>query len=87
MLIAMACLPLRAQNTEATVLGTVKDSSGAVVAGATVLLTNEGTSVQRTATTDGNGDYRFTGVQIGSYRLAYRGGRVSRRKSFLNSIC
>ena len=51
---------LQAQNTEATVLGTVKDPSGAAVAGATVQLTNQGTNSQRTATTDENGDYRFT---------------------------
>jgi len=61
---------LRAQNTEATVLGTVKDPSGSVVAGATVQLTNQGTSLQRSATTDKNGDYRFTGIEIGSFRLS-----------------
>jgi len=32
----------RAQNTEGTILGTVKDPSGAVVAGATVRLKNQG---------------------------------------------
>ncbi|MGD0135442.1 MAG: carboxypeptidase-like regulatory domain-containing protein [Bryobacteraceae bacterium] len=60
---------LLAQNTEATVLGTVKDPSGSVVAGASVHLNNQGTSAQRTATTDVNGDYRFTGVDIGAYVL------------------
>jgi len=60
---------LPAQNTEATVLGTVKDPSGAVVAGATVRLTNQGTNVKRSATTDRNGDYRFSGIEIGSYTL------------------
>ena len=61
---------LRAQNTEATVLGTVKDPSGAVVAGAMVRLKNQGTSIERMETTDKNGDYRFSGVEIGSYTLA-----------------
>ncbi len=61
---------LPAQNTEATVLGTVKDPSGAVVAGATARLKNQGTSIERTETTDKNGDYRFSGVEIGSYTLA-----------------
>ena len=64
-----SCLFLRAQNTEATVLGTVKDASGSVVAGATVQLNNQGTSAQRSTTTDSNGDYRFTGVAIGTYVL------------------
>jgi hypothetical protein len=60
---------LRAQNTEATVLGTVRDPSGSVVAGATVQLSNQGTGANRSATTDSNGDYRFSGVEIGSYVL------------------
>ena len=48
LLIAIASsLSLQAQNTEATVLGTVKDPSGSVVAGATVQLTNQGTGVER----------------------------------------
>ena len=69
-LIVMASsLSLRAQNTEATVLGTVKDASGALVAGAAVQLNNQGTSAQRSATTDANGDYRFSGVEIGTYVL------------------
>jgi hypothetical protein len=62
-------IALWAQNTEATVLGTVKDPSGSVVAGAAVQLSNQGTGANRSATTDSNGDYRFSGVEIGSYVL------------------
>lgn len=70
LLIAIASsLTLQAQNTEATVLGTVRDPSGSVVAGATVQLSNQGTGSNRSATTDSNGDYRFSGVVIGSYVL------------------
>ncbi len=61
---------LRAQNTEGTILGTVKDPSGAVVAGATVRLKNQGTGAERTTTTDTNGDYRFTNAIVGSYVLS-----------------
>ena len=61
---------LRAQNTEGTVLGTVKDPSGAVVAGATVHLRNQGTGAERSAVTDMNGDYRFTNSEVGSYVLS-----------------
>ncbi|MBV9771087.1 MAG: carboxypeptidase regulatory-like domain-containing protein, partial [Bryobacterales bacterium] len=60
---------LRAQNTEATVLGTVRDPSGSVVAGAMVQLRNVGTSAQHTTTSDANGDYRLLGVEIGTYVL------------------
>ncbi len=69
LLIAAISGSLPAQNTEATVLGTVKDPSGAVVAAATVQLTNQGTNAQRSTTTDKNGDYRFSGVEIGAYTL------------------
>jgi hypothetical protein len=63
-------LPVRAQNTEASVLGTVKDPSGSAVAGAMVHLNDLGTGAQRNATTDANGDYRFSGVEIGTYVLS-----------------
>jgi hypothetical protein len=60
---------LQAQNTAATVLGTVKDPSGLGVAGAKVELVNEGTNAKRTATTDSGGDFRFSGVEVGAYLL------------------
>lgn len=58
------------QSETATVLGTIKDSNGAVIAGAAVTLTNRGTSIASTTTTDGNGDYQFSGVRIGDYSIA-----------------
>jgi hypothetical protein len=61
---------LRAQNIEGTVLGTVKDPSGAVVSGARLHLKNQGTGAERTTTTDANGDYRFTNAPVGSYVLS-----------------
>ena len=44
-----------AQVTTADLVGTIKDSSGAVVPGVTVALTNEATGVSRSATTSGAG--------------------------------
>ena len=48
---------LQAQSTFGTILGTVKDVTGAVVPGATITLTNKGTTAQRTATSDGSGEF------------------------------
>ncbi|MGA8151821.1 MAG: TonB-dependent receptor [Terriglobales bacterium] len=52
-----------------TVLGTVTDPSGAVVAGAAVTLRNVGTGNTFSATTDQYGQYNFLVVPVGSYEL------------------
>src|ERR1700675_623740 len=49
--------------------GYVKDQSGATVAGATVTLINQGTNIKRATTTDGEGAYLFSLVEVGSYQL------------------
>jgi hypothetical protein len=58
----------RAQNT-ADVVGTVTDTSGAVVPGATVTLTNTGTNITQTTEASGSGDYAFALVQVGAYSV------------------
>jgi hypothetical protein len=61
--------PLRAQSTFGTVLGTVKEVSGAVVPGAAVSLTNVGTNAKRSTITNDSGSFEFTNVEVGSYKL------------------
>jgi hypothetical protein len=53
-LILMAATPSAtfAQAVTGTLLGTVKDSTGAVIAGAKVTVTNEGTGFTRTVVSD-----------------------------------
>ncbi len=58
-----------AQFETATVLGTVKDATGAVLPNATVTLRNTGTGVTATSRTDENGDYQFFNVRIGVYQV------------------
>jgi len=58
------------QSTFGTVLGTVKEPSGAVVAGAKVSLTNSGTNALRSTVTDQSGNFQFTNVEVGSYTLS-----------------
>jgi len=53
----------------ARLTGTVKDQSGGAIVGATVTLTNEGTNISRTTKTDGEGNYLFSLVAVGTYRL------------------
>jgi hypothetical protein len=66
-LVAALLLPAiaHAQFDAATVLGTVRDSSGAVVPGATVTLTNASTGITATALSDEHGNYQFLNVRIG----------------------
>jgi hypothetical protein len=47
--------------------GTVKDTSGAVIPGAKVTLTNKGTSFSISTTTNAEGFYIFTPIRIGAY--------------------
>ncbi|MDM7923840.1 MAG: TonB-dependent receptor [Pyrinomonadaceae bacterium] len=58
-----------AQGTTSRMTGTVTDSSGAAVAGATVTLTNEGTNTSFTATTNSSGVYVFDLIQPGTYTV------------------
>ena len=53
----------------ASVTGTVQDSSGAEIPGATVTLTNTGTQQTFTATSSPDGTYRFTTLPPASYAL------------------
>ena len=68
-LLFIASATARAQVTTADLVGTIKDSSGAVVPGVTVALTNEATGVSRSTTSGDGGTYSFTSLQPGRYRL------------------
>lgn len=61
---------LQAQSIQSSILGNIRDSAGAAVAGATVTLTNEGTNDERKQTTDEAGDYRFSGILAATYRVS-----------------
>jgi hypothetical protein len=54
---------------EATIVGTVSDPSGAVIANATVTATNTDTGVVRTITTNDAGQYVLPDVHIGHYNV------------------
>jgi hypothetical protein len=58
-----------AQITTTTLLGTVRDKTGAVVVDAKVKATNVGTNLQRSVTTNAQGEYRIEFLPVGSYSL------------------
>ena len=62
--------PAWAQFETATVVGSVKDSSGAVVPDARVTLTNTATGVNAERISDANGNFEFFTVRIGPYLVS-----------------
>jgi len=62
--------PLYSQSTFGTVLGTVKDSSGASVPSAKVDLFNTGTNVTHSTVSGTDGGYQFVNVDVGKYKLS-----------------
>jgi hypothetical protein len=68
-LVALTAAPALAQSTFGEILGTVHDSTGAVLQGAQVTLQNTGTSAARTSVTDANGNYAFSNIDVGTYSL------------------
>jgi len=60
---------LRAQVDRGSVAGTVTDSSGAIVPGAAITLTNVATDQSTKLTTDASGNYVANLLHIGTYRL------------------
>jgi hypothetical protein len=62
-----AAAPASAQILYGSVVGVVKDSSGAFIPGATVTIVNKETNLTREATTNGEGSYSLINVQPGPY--------------------
>ncbi len=64
--------PVLAQSgTTGALTGTVTDSSGGVIVGATVTATSLGTGQERTAATDSTGTYKFSLLAAGNYSVKF----------------
>src|SRR5512143_764969 len=57
----------RSQSASGTILGSVRDSSGAAVSSATVTVVNQQTGFRREVPTDRNGDFEVPYVPLGQY--------------------
>lgn len=69
-LVLLLPLALLSQVESGNVVGTVYDTSGAVIPGATVTVKNVGTAVEHQATTNSNGQFTVTQLQPGTYTVA-----------------
>ena len=72
-ILSLCSIPALSQNNFGSIVGTVTDTSGAAVSGATVTVTNDATGEHRTAPTSSSGDYQFVSLLPGNYKLDIQG--------------
>jgi hypothetical protein len=69
LVVALSCGVARAQFDNGSITGTLRDSSGAVLAGATVTIRNVATGVTTTLTTNQDGTYQALALIPGTYSV------------------
>jgi hypothetical protein len=62
-------MSLHGQGSDGTIEGTIKDSTGAVVPGATVTIRNMDTDVKRTVVTENSGHFNVLALVAGNYEV------------------
>src|SRR5271156_4640826 len=70
-----------AQVDTGTILGTVKDPTGAVIPDARVTIVNQGTGDTVTSLTRSDGTYIVTPLKIGSYRISVEHAGFSKEQN------
>ena len=65
--------PSFAQTVFGTILGTVTDSSGAVVSNAVITVTNQGENISREIRSDAQGNYQAENLKAGLYTVSATG--------------
>jgi Carboxypeptidase regulatory-like domain/TonB-dependent Receptor Plug Domain len=71
LLLLLAPLSARGQVDTGAILGSVQDSTGATIPGATVTATNEGTGIRHSAISDAAGEYAISPLPLGFYTLTF----------------
>ena len=82
--VVLCLLPLAAQVSTADILGTITDSSGAVLVDAKITVENPETNLVRTATTNSSGNYVISLLPAGRYNIKVE--HTGFRAANLNSI-
>ena len=59
-----------AQFDVGSLVGTIRDQSGAAVAGASITATNTATNIESAATSNGSGDYEIPSLHVGVYTIS-----------------
>src|SRR5437762_12960369 len=66
---ATSSITVQAQVSTASIQGTVRDSSGAGIPAATIVLHNNSTNVDTNTATNGTGEYAIVNILPGAYSL------------------
>jgi len=80
-LVVFGALPMVAQFDTGTITGTVTDASGALVARATVTVTNLGTGIQKSFVSDQNGNFVASSLPYGTYVVGISASGFAEAKS------
>ena len=83
-LLMLAALPGFGQTDNGSIVGRVRDASGAVIVGAQVDITDNATGVTRTFTTNGDGEYQALQLIPGVYTV--RAGHQGYSTGVLNNV-
>ena len=70
----VCCSSLHAQYDNGSLVGTIRDASGAAIPGVVVTITNNATSVASKTTTNSEGDYEVPSLHVGVYTISASSG-------------
>ncbi|HEY2933091.1 MAG TPA: carboxypeptidase-like regulatory domain-containing protein, partial [Acidobacteriota bacterium] len=70
LVLALLAVPAFGQRTTGTISGTIRDTSGAVIPGADVTVTNQDTHISRSAVTSDEGFYSIPNLLVGVYTVS-----------------
>ena len=69
LILAFGAIASFAQSTFGTIVGTIKDSTGALMPGVVVTVVNIGTSLSRSTMADESASYSFVNLEPGTYKV------------------
>jgi len=71
-IVSLLTVPMVAQKTSGTIRGIITDPSGAVLANIPVVITNTETGLERTVTTNTQGEYVAPELAVGVYKVTVK---------------
>jgi hypothetical protein len=69
LILSLCSVSARAQYENGSLVGTIRDTSGAIVAGATVTVSNTATGIENKVTSDSGGNWEMPSLRVGNYHV------------------
>src|ERR1700744_3459538 len=88
LIVTLTCAPAPAQTVDTAIVGTITDSSGAAIPGATVVVSSSATGIKKQAVTGSSGEYTVSYLTPGSFDVTVtaNGFRPTEQKSVVLQI-